>query len=654
MNQESKCIRVAIDAPSSNIPLDLPQWKHALYWAPFQKYDFDLSQPMRWPDGCNRAQPLAIDSFENLTPGGFQLLVELEEGGFRCLLPIASPRAVAWFNGDDGKLVLAIGTLGTVTADGEPAVLAIGTGPTATEACHAAWEQALECGDLRGSTRWRHEKRYPEMLEYLGWCSWEQFQTDISATTFIDAVKQIEASPIPARWALLDDGYLHEEARQLLSFAGNDKFRDHWDEIRNLRNPAGIRWLGLWLNFNGYWSGIHPNHELTDLAHHLEKLPGTERKGLPSDTYLMPKEGRPHSRAFYDAMIGDAAAKGFDFIKVDNQAKNVALLQGHGNAAMRSADNAQALEESSAFYTGGLINCMAHNQVCAFNTRVSAVTRCSEDYVLGDAPRAKRHLYNSYANMLWLGWTVWGDHDMFHSSDAVSARMMAVSKALSGGPVYLSDAPADFDETQIRPLCFADGRLLRPLAPAAPLPDSIFIDPYQGGHAFRVAAPLPHDAAAIAIYNLTDPEEPVTGMVDPQDLRDAGALVLPRKASTPPQHETCLLYDWDTRETRILHAARGFYLPTFSDKLFLLVPIRSEWAVIGDPTKFLSPCAVEILEQTRNRLVLQPVEKCELLVWADEADSVTATEGKITRVAENILTIEAHARLPIILGRASG
>jgi hypothetical protein len=39
---------------------------------------------------------------------------------------------------------------------------------------------------------------------------------------------------------------------------------------------------------------------------------------------------------------------------------------------------------------------------------------------------------------------------------------MAAEKALSGGPVYLSDGPKECNMPAIAPLCYQDGRLLRP------------------------------------------------------------------------------------------------------------------------------------------------------------------------------------------------
>ena len=188
----------------------------------------------------------------------------------------------------------------------------------------------------------------------------------------------------------------------------------------------------------------------------------------------------------------------------------------------------------------------AHGGLYVFNTRYSAVTRCSMDYGEGNADKAKNHLNQSFCNMLWLGQTVWGDHDMFHSSDPYSGRIMAVSKALSGGPIYLSDNPTNFVGNFIRPLCYEDGRLLRPLAPAVPLPDSIFIDPFHQPVPFGVVAPLSGNCAAIAVYNLmaTDAVTKVSAFVSADDYAAASGMIQPAIPPWKILPEGLIAYDW--------------------------------------------------------------------------------------------------------------
>ena len=114
---------------------------------------------------------------------------------------------------------------------------------------------------------------------------------------------------------------------------------------------------------------------------------------------------------------------------------------------------------------------MAQNVINTDHTSYSNSTRVSIDYKKYDEDMAKSHLFQSYTNTLLLGQTVWPDHDMFHSCDTVCGTLMARSKAISGGPVYLSDAPGDFIKENIFPLIDKQGKLFRPEAPAVPMPE---------------------------------------------------------------------------------------------------------------------------------------------------------------------------------------
>ena len=155
-------------------------------------------------------------------------------------------------------------------------------------------------------------------------------------------------------------------------------------------------------------------------------------------------------------------------MKIDVQAEYLKHADGLDNPVRHNTKCSEALEQACLKTGLSLVNCMAQGTVNIQNTRYSAVTRCSIDYKLGDEAMAKSHILQSYANTLWLGQTVWPDHDMFHSTDPACARLMAVSKAVSGGPVYLSDPADKLNPENIMPLVWSDGLLLRPLAPPCP------------------------------------------------------------------------------------------------------------------------------------------------------------------------------------------
>jgi hypothetical protein len=616
--------------------LELPAFEIASYFAPFQKYDPIPGHSQAWPDGCNRIQPLAIRDFEALAPGGHFLLLKLNSGGYMALLAVVGPRTFGWFAGEDSTLVLNVSTFGTQTVREDVPLLAWAVSSDPYKACREVWETAVMDIRIGGTTRLREQKRYPEPFRYLGWCSWEEYKFDINEEMLLQAADLIEESGLPIRYMLVDDGHLHADAkRRLISFKPDTaKFPDGWAALIARRSESRIKWMGLWLNFNGYWGGVAPDNDFGELNRHLEPVPG-ER--------LQPRNSFTDSFAFYDSMISAVRKAGFDFVKVDNQAQNVKLNTGTDNGTERASHNAQALEAACARHLDGLINCMAHNTVCAFNTRISAVTRCSEDYAVGDQGRARRHLHNSYGNIPWIGQTVWGDHDMFHSNDEESGRMMAISKAMSGGPVYLSDNPADFNHANIIPLCYADGELLRPLAPAAPIKDCLFLNPLEGDP-YVVIAPLTGGAAALVVYNLTEPVTPVRGVIRESYYTDAGSMLQIGDTVWSIPSEGLVIYDWQKqRALKLMKQGYDFKLDGYRNHLYLLTPVQQGWSAIGRTDKYLAPAAVEVLDASSLELLVRLKENGPFAVWNEQAAIIKAEGWKTESEDGNLWFLEPEA-----------
>jgi len=604
--------------------LVLPEFSHGCY------FSGDHHPEVAWPDGANRIQPWLFDGLEELCSEdyvrrpsnyprvreGMFLLLELKTGEYLAIVPICGPSTMAWlYASEDGRMILNFGTLGTKTVTCDAPLLSWYYSYDAYTACRMAWALAITCKPAAGSTNFRSNKNYPEVFKYLGWCSWEQYKWHISEKVLMDVVKKIEASGLPIRYLLVDDGHLDaDEHRKLKSFnPDKDKFPNGWVPLLAMRKDDKIKWMGLWNTLSGYWETISPQNNFgKDINEHLVSVDWTNA--------LVPRNNIEAARIFYDAHFGAVKKHGFDFVKIDCQARNIAWYIGTDNAVEATNNNLQALESAVKNNVDGIINCMAHNLACVFNTKYSAVIRSSIDYKLGKEARGKSHLLQSYSNTLWIGQTVWGDHDMFHSSDHFAGRIMAVSKAMSGGPVYLSDNPKDFIAEYIRPLCYEDGQLLRPLAPAVPLPDSIFIAPMRQAKAYRVIAPLAGAAAAIVSYNLHHPtsETPIQSSVTKEDYIHAGGMIQPYQGKWKVPQEGLVVYDWYAGKAEKFGDKYTFELKGFSDRLLHLCPIQKGWAVIGRTDKYLSPAAVEVLSATNDELKLRLVESGPLAIWLAE------------------------------------
>ncbi len=629
----------------------IPAFTKACYFAPFQKYAIAPSV-YAWPEGYNQCHPLPVTSFENVKRGGLFTLLALADGSYLALLPLVTGRLMSWFRGDADGLLLESGHWGTAGYDGDAPVLAWARDTNPYRACEQAWRLAAADPAAGEFLRLRHTKTYPEPFDYLGWCTWEEFKQDIDEILLNETLDALHALPVPFRWFLVDDGHLEvlrvgdnrntEEGAEMtgdrLAGLGVDpmRFPRGWRPLFKKARATKFRWLGVWLNFNGYWGGIAgPNYLPPALQAMLREVsPG---QWITDDC--------PEAAAvFYDALVAAQSEAGFDFIKVDNQAKSILFYIGRvPNAVAAASANHRGLEQAVARRLDGMINCMAHNNICATHTTTSQITRSSEDYRKGDLWRAKHHLNNSYHNMLWLGQTVWGDHDMFHSSDGEVAALFARNKAISGGPIYVSDRPEHIDAALVKRLCFEDGRILRPLAPAVPAPESLFVNTYEDDRAYRVIAPLPNRAAAFISYNLTHPGKPVSGFIQGADYTFVPGMMQDGEATWAFPSEGVLAYDVARRSAQPLGRDDRIVLdlPTFGDTFHLLVPIRHGWAVLGRVDKFLAPAGVGELTATPTALDVMLPEQGPLLLWRRDGMPATADGTLLQSQGDGLWLLDA-------------
>ena len=621
-------------------------------------YYSDRQPKNSWAAGGNQYAPYILNgNFDRVVDEKFSfrgifLILELKSGGYLVLLPVSDSQTMSWIEATDhNTLKLYFGTLGTKSVNCDVPLIAWSKSDDVYSACRKVWELAIGSKPVKGNTDWRYKKKYNDCFKYLGWCSWEEYKKEISSELLVDVARKIENSVIPVRYILVDDGHQNgiSEGTRLKSFAPDTKkFPVGWKPFLDMRKEDKIKWMGIWHSFDGLQNTIHPDNDFGELNKHLMKVTpsnaniktGATKKQSADNklvdvvssnqTGIVPKDNPISSQAFYDALIGSVKNWGFDFAKIDYQLRDLWWYTGTDNAVAATATNLKSMESAANRDLKGLINCMAHNPVCLFNTRYSAITRSSMDYKVGDAPKSRHHLWQSFNNTPLLGQTVWGDHDMFHSSDPYSGRMMAVSKAMSAAPVYLSDNPDRFVNEYILALCYKDGELLRPIAPGGPLPESLLLQPMEEKFPYRVIAPFRDGSAAIVVYNLysnvkfdywTKPtgeaEIPATikGYISPEDYTHAADMVQPFPGKWHIPAEGLIAWDWYNRKGYKLVKRLEFDLKGFSDKLFILSPVKDDWAIIGRSDKYLSCAVNEDVKTSLSRLTVTLHESGPVIIW---------------------------------------
>jgi hypothetical protein len=572
-----------------------------------------------WPAGGNRVYPTILKQLADVPQGTLCALIRYEPASWLAVLPMADIESFSWPTGDRQHLALQLGTLGRAVLNGCKPLFAWSRGTSAYQAMGAAWKIALEAQSSR--TAWLREQRpYPEPFRYLGWCSWEAYAQNIDEATMLRAIRAIEDSSVPIRYFLMDEGYADNSTLSI----DRKKFPDGFGPLLEQRKQQKIRWFGLWWAFLGAAHGIV----------------GPARLGPLRDALMQSNNGvwlpRPDSNSaarFYHHLFDQTSAAGFDFVKVDFMVdalplyaglhKEIPTLGGLPPDNRNAIDNPfagaallmRSCQQVASSETDGILNCNWHSAPCLFHSGRSAVGRCSEDYQHNQIPQAKAHIYHAFSAIPWLGQTAWGDHDMFHSSDRVAALPMAISKALSGGPIYLSDEPTTFAEKHIAPLCLHDGRLLRPLAPGTPLEADLFYTP-DSGSLFRVLAPLPNACAAFGVFHLETNDAPLTSEIGPQHFRESSNMMQPYPGPWRLPEEGLVLYDVLSRRALRLDKPHTIRMSTFGASLFQLSPVHSGWSMIGAVDKYPPAAAVQNVLFQRDLMQLSLFEAMPCVVWS--------------------------------------
>lgn len=590
------------------------------------------SIPFRWIGASNRMFPWvgkkdlryvfqpknpAPPRIPNANGRAMTMIFKLSDNNYLTLLPVSGERSVSWLEvTESGDLVLDYGSLGTdpIPRNTKVPILVWYKSESVYESLAKTWELAISDSGINATGTLRVEKSYPEPLEYLGWCTWEQYKKKINEELLTTAIDNIEKSGVPVRWVLIDDGHQDDENLLLKSFTPNpDKFPNGWHPIVSRKKEDKIKWMGIWHAFLSHWNGVHIDHSMDELTPYLAPNP-TREKGL------LPKDDEESSKVFFEYLVTTIKEQGFNFMKSDNVSRSTIEYYGFPNAAEAQRQNVLALEESCYKHGIGLMNCSAQNTIDMLNASNSATMRTSPDYQKHNLPTSKSQILQSVFNVTWLGQTLWPDHDMFHSSDDEVGETMSVTKALSGGPIYLSDDPADFREEVITPLCYADGKLIRPEAPGVPMPGSIFNDAlYENESAYKTIAPLKNGSCAIAAYNLSvTAKNALSGKITHNDYMQASAMMQPFEGLWEVPSEGLVIYDWQAQQGQKLdQEGLTFEINEFGHKLFLLSPIHDGWGVIGRPDKYLSPSTVNVVLRSSESITIDLVEVGPLILYAN-------------------------------------
>ncbi|KAA8535152.1 hypothetical protein F0562_030155 [Nyssa sinensis] len=449
----------------------------------------------------------------------YTVFLPLIEGPFRACLQ---------GNNRDGlELCLESGDAGTTSSAFTHSVfISSGTDPFGTIT------DAIRAVKLHLKTfRQRHEKKLPGIVDYFGWCTWDAFYQDVTQEGVVAGLESLATGGTPPKFVIIDDGWQsvggdsqnddHEKQQPLLRLTGikeNEKFRKKDDPtvgIKNIVNIAkqkhGLKYVYVWHAITGYWGGVRPGVEGMEQYGSLMKYPMVSKgvaenePGWKTDVLAVQGLGLVNPKnvyKFYNDLHGYLASAGIDGVKVDVQCILETLGAGLGGRVELTRQYHQALDASVArnFPDNGCIACMSHNTDALYRSKQTAVVRASDDFFPRDPVSHTIHIAAVAYNSVFLGEFMQPDWDMFHSLHP-AAEYHASARAISGGPVYVSDAPGKHNFDLLKKLVLPDGSILRPLLPGRPTKDCLFSDPARDGVSLLKIWNMNKYTGVLGVYN---------------------------------------------------------------------------------------------------------------------------------------------------------
>jgi raffinose synthase len=514
-------------------------------------------------------------------PGRTQSLVWKDAERYHHLLPICDTVLKTELQGGDQGLEIATAAY----VDGYCNVSAIIFALASDEDPFVLPDRTALAGfrALGTPARMRWHRRYPEPFEYLGWCSWDAFYREVSADGVAAKAQELSEKDVPVRWFIIDDGWLSTDEGRLTSFEPDgERFPDGFIPlVDTLKEMYGLQWLGVWHTLFGYWQGVHPH---SVLSHTFRDALHTTHAGT-----MIPSPEVSRSFAFWNTWHSYLRNSGVDFVKVDYQSGLPTFLEGDVAIGKAATVAHHALEASvGKSFDLNLINCMGMASENLWHRPTSAVTRSSDDFFPeregSFAEHALQNAYNAYyhGSFMWLDWDMWWTQHPY-------AATHAVLRAVSGGPIYISDRVGETDPTQLHPLVLSDGRILRGDRPGVVTEDCLMRNPNHDSIPLKVWNTV-GDVGVIAAVNANVDDVEVTGSVGPGDVPGLSG-------------ERFVIFEHFGRQAQFVHRDErlSVSLEPQTCALYHVVPAVGPFTPLGLVDRYLSAASIADWLQTPER-----------------------------------------------------
>jgi len=558
------------------------------------------------------------------------LLWRTRDGLYGCIVPLVDGGFKADINSRTGHLGIDLTSHDSGRRSCKAAAFVAGFGDDPYELVRRTYEAGMAFSGRPGALRW--EKPYPEIFEYFGWCTWNAFYQDVNETGILRKLEAFKVEKFPLRWCIIDDGWMTSRDHHLEAFEPDrDKFpRGFKPLIDEVKGKYGLRWVGVWHTLTGYWRGIHPESRLLD----------RQRSNIftAKNGGNIPAPDLQRGIGFWGAWHSWMRSQGIDFVKVDNQGAIYRYsrdLIPIGEAA-RGAQ--YALQASGALYLKGILNCMCMTSEAHWHWINSNVSRSSDDFYPKREGNFREHALQNVYNSLYYSNLTWPDFDMWWSHHPHGVNH-AVLRAVSGGPVYVSDEVDKANWEVMWPLAFSDGRILRCDQPGLPTEDCLLRNPRSESVALKVWNRA-GSSGIVAAFHIRDRGGVIRAYVSPSDVPG-----IEGKAFAVREHFS--------GEARIMRKDERwrFTLSDFGVKLFVIVPLEGDFAAIGLVNKYVSPKGITGIRRRAGSVEIDLHEGGDFSAYCGSPPKSVMCNGRRLRFdyRDGWLSLSCRSKRPVTL-----
>lgn len=467
------------------------------------------------------------------------------------------------------RITLDANTCGYSAVDTQVCVLQWGEDP------YQVYQDAMGASlqTLNTTKRNGAQRRYPELFEYLGFCTWNAFYHDVNQVGVLAKADEFTKKELPVKWMLLDHGWSEQDGVHLKEFTEDfEKFPQGLQGLKTQLAQRGVDHLGVWQGFCGHWGTISKHGQL------YQQMQDNFLHTHTGD--VIPYPSKEKTFTFWNAWHRYLKQQGVDFVKVDIQSSLATFTQGHMAIGEAAREAHLGLEASVGVnFDGALINCMGMGTEQLFNRPVSGIARNSNDFFPKKELSFIKHAYENAYNTLYHSALIHGDWDMWWTKHP-DATSNAYLRALSGGPLYISDCVGETQAEQLWPLILQDGRVLRCQSQGVVVKSQIFQNPADSAQALKIWN-RHGNTAYVGAFPCYPVAEQADYTIGPADINASGGDYLVVDYTT----DSCgYLPEGETLQGTLAGSASALYS---------LTPVVNGFAFLGNREKYISSGVIE-------------------------------------------------------------